>query len=112
MTVIVKNLKIGWLGKEYQVALSFELANKIEQDINLQRFAEQASMNDVRWTDAAIIFTHIFNHAGVNVTPQEVFSEMFGGDIDAAEARDTIVEIVSMFFPDRSKKKPRKTPNK
>ncbi len=109
MTAIVKKVKLGWQGKQYSVAMTFGLANAIEQDINLQQFAERASIGDIRWTDAAIVFTHIFNSVGVNVQPQDVWSEMFGGEIIEKDAINVISNVISLFFPDHSKKKPSET---
>lgn len=102
---INKQITLNWKGVEYRPKITMEVIDRLEDRMNLLQMVQQVNAGDVRFSRVAILFAHLLNAAGADVTPDEIFQGMFGGDaVDEKDLGRVLGEVFSVIFPEPKKK--------
>ena len=100
MSAIFKKLNIEWKGETVKVTPTFRMINDIEESVNLALMANRISTGDIRFSHVAMLYSLLLKHGGLNVTPDEVYSEMFTGYQDGMSiAIASVSAALDAFYP-------------
>lgn len=111
MSAINQSVDIEWRGITYRAVLTFGVIELIEQDFNIVNLDIEIANNIADCEKIAVMFSHILNSAGANVTAGEVGAGMFGSGNDKNKHDATVAltkRILKLIFPERKKKKLKK----
>jgi len=102
---INKTITIGYGGKDYKLKMTMEVIDRLEEKLNLIQMANRLSKGDIRFSHAAKLVAAVLTEAGCEVTQEQVYSDMFGGqDIDPSIVMNVIANVLAAIFPEPRKK--------
>ena len=98
MASIFNEISIEWGDVEYHITPTMKLINKIENEVSLTRLAMRASTGDVPLSQVALVFMHLLNSGGCQVSQEQVFQAMFEKDGNAV-VMEALNLALTAFFP-------------
>lgn len=103
-------IEMKWAGTSYDVLVTMDLIDKLEDHINLMQMMQQVQEGDIRFSKCSQLIALLLQSAGCKVTQDDVYSSLFGNGDDVTPDGLIIIlyEIFSAVFPEPPKKfKPR-----
>jgi hypothetical protein len=95
---IFRDVTITWRGKEYTVTPSMRLMRSIEMgDISLSDIAVRTSQGRPPVSHLAFVIAKMLQSVGVNVTEEDVYSEILRGD--QSQVQNMIGVVLMAFSP-------------
>jgi len=95
---IFRDVTITWRGKEYTVTPSMRLMRSIEMgDISLSDIAVRTSQGRPPVSHLAFVIAKMLQSVGVNVTEEDVYSEILRGD--QTQVQNMIGVVLMAFSP-------------
>jgi len=109
--VAIRNtIEMKWHGTSYDVLVTMDVIDKLEDRLNLMLMMQQVQEGDIRFSKAAMLLSLLLQSAGCKVSQDEMYDALFGNSEDITP--DGLIEILytvfASVFPEPPKKfKPR-----
>lgn len=108
-------LKLGWDGKQYDLLVTMDIVEKIDEEFGLAQSYIKLASGQMRETQANKIICFALNLAGCDVTRDQLWESIYTGEseIEPQELMRAAMNIIIACYPvvegDQPKKrKPRK----
>lgn len=113
--IIYPNTEISWGGKEYTTKVHYGLIMQMERTVNLATVASKCNRGEIVLTHLAEIYGFLLRSGGCDVSGEEVYLAMLGGNEEADLSQKELIlattEALNACFPERpeeSEEKPKK----
>lgn len=99
-------IEMTWKGEQFDVLVTMDVIDKLEDHLNLMQMMQQVQEGDIRFSKCAQLLALLLNSAGCKVTQDEMYSSLFGNGDDITPDGLIIIlfEIFSSVFPEPPKK--------
>lgn len=97
MTAIFNQVTVPWKGEDHAVTANMAVINRIENHVSLAVLANKMQEGNVPISHYSAVIGELLRHAGVKVTNEEVYQEMFHGDPDPLWA--AAGQVMQAVFP-------------
>lgn len=106
-----RKITIGWDGDDYELIVTMDVIDRLEEHVNLAQMNRRTAMGDIRFSHSAKLIALILREAGALVTPDDVYESLYnGGSIEPTDLIPILNSIYEVVFPEPEKKsKPTET---
>lgn len=95
-----RTAKIGWQGKQYDITITMELVEAIDNEVNVLSTAIEIDKGGIpKVTLVAKLYAVLLNSVGVNVTQEDVYQSIMASPANSAELVQAARYVLNLCFP-------------
>jgi hypothetical protein len=101
---INKVIKFKWFDDSYSLKITMDVIDRLDDELDLLIMAGKCQSGNISLPKSARLLSFLLTEAGKEITPDEVYSELFQGLGDLTELRDLLLAVFTAIFPEPKKK--------
>lgn len=99
MASIFKPITITWGGEEHTIKPTYAMIQKIEgQGVSIAGIVNRSQKGETPFSQVALVLSVLLQSAGVKVTAEQVYLELFRGS--QAQLSEIVLIVSTAFFPE------------